>query len=442
MQRKLMMELVRWKDKEDRKPLILEGARQVGKTYLLKEFGEEHYKNIVYLNFQNPSEELVNIFSGSIEAMRIISALEVMLNEEIKPGETLLIFDEIQELPSALTSLKYFFEDAPEYHVVSAGSLLGIFLHPGTSFPVGKVNKLRLEPMDFEEFLWANGREELVRYMKADKNEIVFVEILTDLFREYLMVGGMPEAVGNWVENKNVENVDRILGNILDNYRGDFSKHTDETTAVRIRQVFDSLPAQFAKNNDKFVYGVARAGARGRDYELAIEWLIDAGIVRRVTKVTRGDKLPVRAYEERTSFKLYFLDVGLFRKLADIPTKIGFAKSAIFDEYNGLIAEQYVCQQLADRKLFYWTSESESEVDFITQIGGDVVPIEVKSGTNVKAKSLRFFREKYKTRFAVRFSLLPLKYDAGLLNIPLYTSWKFDALVQDYLRVGSEWREP
>jgi predicted AAA+ superfamily ATPase len=432
MKRKLMDELEKWKTAKDRKPLLLEGARQVGKTYLLQEFGRNQYENIAYINFQKPPQEVIEIFDGTIGPERIIPALEIALRMEITPGRTLIIFDEVQEVPRALESLKYFAEDAPEQHIVSSGSLLGIFLHEGTSFPVGKVNRLRLEPMDFEEFLVAKGEERLVRALhKENPAALPFREKLVDAFREYCFVGGMPRIVSDWVEVGSYSNVGRFQDEILNDYRSDFSKHADDVTAMRIRQVFDSLPAQFAKQSDKFVYGVAKVGARAREYELAIEWLVDAGIVRRVTKVKRGDKIPLKAYQDRSIFKLYFVDIGLFCRLSEIPSNVIIKKEAIFNEFNGLIAEQFVLQQLAGHTLYYWTSRSESEVDFVGQFGDRVIPIEVKSGTNVKAKSLRVYREKYQPALAIRFSLLELAFNDSLLNIPLYYSFLFDDLLID-----------
>ncbi|MDR1184754.1 MAG: ATP-binding protein [Coriobacteriales bacterium] len=431
MKRTLMHELKQWKAAKDRKPLLLEGARQVGKTYLLQEFGRNEYENVAYINFQKPPQELVEVFDGAISPDRLIPILEISLNTAIVPGKTLIIFDEVQEVPRALESLKYFAEDAPEYHIASSGSLLGIFLHRGTSFPVGKVNRQRLEPMDFEEFLLAKGEEKLVRALHArDVAGLPFKEKLTDAFREYCFVGGMPRVVLDWVETGSYNKVGQLQEEILDDYRSDFSKHTDKTMAMRIRQIFDALPAQFAKRNDKFVYGVAKAGARAREYELAIEWLVDAGIVRRVTKVDRGDKIPLKAYQDRTAFKLYFVDVGLFCRLSQIPSDVIIKKEAIFNEFNGLIAEQYVLQQLSGHTLYYWTSRSQSEVDFVGQFGSRIIPIEVKSGTNVKAKSLKVYRDTYHPSLSVRFSLLELSYNDGLLNIPLYYSFLFDSLLE------------
>ncbi|MDR2968930.1 MAG: ATP-binding protein [Tannerellaceae bacterium] len=432
MERKLMLKLVEWKEDKRRKPLILEGARQVGKTWLLKEFGKRYYTNVAYINFQNPDQKLIDLFDGSIQPQRIITMLELMLNTKISPLETLIIFDEAQEVPRALTSLKYFCEDAPEYHVAMAGSLLGIFLHKGTSFPVGKVNTLRLEPLDFEEFITANGRDNIVTFLKANLFETAFNEILYDLFKQYLYVGGMPEAVANWIENKDVTKVNDIHAEILDNYRNDFSKHApDNTTAVRIRQVFESLPSQFAKTNDKFLYGTIREGARAREYELAIEWLIDAGIVRRVRQVSGSNKIPLKSYSELNAFKLYFVDAGLFRHLAEIPFDAIADKTAIFDEFNGLIAEQYVLQQLSNHTLYYWTGGEASEVDFVVQYSNTIIPVEVKSGMNVKAKSLKIYREKYSPKICVRFSLKDTRLDNDMLNISLYNSFLCEELL-DY----------
>ena len=436
MERRLMTQLLAWKESKNRKPLILEGARQVGKTWLLREFGKRYFKKVAYVNFQNPSREITELFDGSIEPHRIVGMLELYLDMKISATDTLLFFDEVQEVPRALTSLKYFCEDAPEYYVVTAGSLLGIFLHKGTSFPVGKVDSLRLEPLDFEEFIWANGREKMLDYIKENLFENQFKEIFYDLFKYYLFTGGMPAVVADWTETHDFDNVKINQEKILNNYRSDFSKYPDHTSAIRIRQIFESLPAQFAKKNDKFLYGTVKTGARAREYELAIEWLLDAGIVRRVNNVKVGDKIPLKAYSDPSAFKLYFVDIGLFHYLADIPVEVIQNKDAIFDEFNGLLTEQFVLQQLAQHNLFFWTSEKISEVDFVIQYGADIVPIEVKSGTNVKAKSLKQFREKYLPRISVRFSLKETKLDGDLLNISLYHSPVFDSLLDYSLNKG------
>jgi predicted AAA+ superfamily ATPase len=429
MYRKIIQQLIDWKHDECRKPLILEGARQTGKTYILQQFGKEYYKNVAYINMENASDELKQMFDGSISPKRIVQQLEIMFGFAIHPTETLLIFDEVQEIPRALTSLKYFCEDAPEYNLAASGSLLGIFLHPGTSFPVGKVNFLKMQPMNFEEFLIANNEQRLVDFAHENTNDLAFLtEKLYDYFKFYLVTGGMPEVVQSWVTEKNIEKVEKIQGTILQTYIRDFSKHAKEPESMRIKQVFDSLPDQFAKQNDKFIYGAVREGARAREYELAIEWLLTAGIVRRVNLVKCGDKLPLRAYSERNSFKLYFIDVGLFRRFAKIPTAVVLDKTAIFDEFNGLLAEQYVLQELNHYEFFYWTSGAQAEVDFVTQLDGKIVPIEVKSGLNVKAQSLKVYRENYNPELSIRFSLLPLKKNNGLLNIPLYYSFLFPSL--------------
>ena len=426
-----MSELLKWKDKSSRKPLLLEGARQVGKTYLLKDFGKRYFKNVAYINFQNPSTELIDLFNGSIDPKRIITMLGLFLNMKISPSDTLIIFDEAQEVPRALTSLKYFHEEAPEYYIATAGSLLGVFLHKGTSFPVGKVNSLKLEPMDFEEFLWANNRENIVTFLKSNPTETTFNEILSDLFKQYLYIGGMPEVVADWVENQNIDNINAIQEEIISNYRKDFSKYTDNSTAIRIRQVFDSLPAQFAKKNDKFLYGIIKQGARAREYEMAIEWLIDAGIIRRVNQVSCGNKIPLKSYANPSAFKLYFVDIGLFRYLAEIPFVAINSKSAIFNEFNGLVAEQFVLQQLAKYALYYWTGGETSEVDFVMQYGAEIVPIEVKSGTNVNAKSLKMFREAYSPKVSIRFSLKNTRLDDDLQNISLFSVFLFEQLLDN-----------
>ncbi|GHT54034.1 ATPase [Bacteroidia bacterium] len=432
MYRKLTTQLIDWKQNNDRKPLILEGARQTGKTYLLQQFGKEHYRNVAYINMENAPEKLVALFEGSISPERIVTQLELLFGFDIKPAETLIIFDEVQEIPRALTSLKYFCEDAPEYHIAASGSLLGIFLHPGTSFPVGKVNFLKMQPMDFEEFLIANGEEKLLVHLKENVDDAhFFTEKLYDYFKYYLLIGGMPEVVQSWITKKNIEKVEKIQNSIIQAYLRDFSKHTPKNEAIRVKQIFDSLPGQFAKNNDKFIYGVVKQGARAREYELAIEWLLAAGIVRRVQTVKCGDKLPLKAYVEPAAFKLYFVDVGLFRHFAGISSEVILDKSAIFDEYNGLLAEQFVLQQLHNYDMYYWTSGATAEIDFVTQIGSRIIPIEVKSGLNVKAQSLKVYREQYKPQLSIRFSLKDTKLDNDLLNISLYNIFLCETLLDN-----------
>ncbi|MDR1581099.1 MAG: ATP-binding protein [Synergistaceae bacterium] len=428
LERNLMRNLIDWRSGKKRKPLILEGARQVGKTYILEEFGRRYYKNTVYVNMENASGEIKALFSDSIDPKKIIAALELMSGMKIRPDDTLIFFDEIQELPRALTSLKYFYESCPQYNLVSSGSLLGLFIHAGTSFPVGKVDFLHLEPMNFEEFLIASGQEKLVEQTKNDGQPLLTAPLKEQL-NYYLVTGGMPEVVASWIESRDLKSVEKIQNSILLAYLHDFSKHTAGMMATRIRQVWESLASQFAKRGNKFIYGLIKEGARAREYELAIQWLVDSGVVRKVYRVDRGDRLPLEAYKDVNAFKLYFVDVGLFRHLAKIPASVILNKNAIFDEFNGLIAEQYVLQELAPRKLFFWDSGAASEVDFVVQLDEKIVPIEVKSGENVKAKSLRVYRDKFRPEVSIRFSLKDFHFRDGLFNIPLYMSFVFNRIV-------------
>ena len=431
MQRKLIHDLCRWKTNSSRKPLVLEGARQVGKTYLLQQFGRERYKHTVYVNFDRLDPDIAELFAGAIHPARIIDFLAVKYSTAIVPGETLIIFDEVQELPRALASLKYFAEDAPEYHIVAAGSLLGVTLHPGTSFPVGKVDFLRLEPLSFEEFCWALGLMDKMEYMRQDlQQNNLFKDELTDAFWQYMAVGGMPRAVVEWLDSKNMAAVDEILTGILHSYRNDFSKHTDPLQAERMNLIWQSIPAQFAKEHRRFVYGVARPGARAREYELSIAWLVDAGLVRKVYSVSSGDKLPLEAYKDIQAFKLYLLDLGLLRVLSGLSSGDIIGSDDLFRQFGGMFAEQYVLQQLADRTMYYWTSGAQSEVDFVTQLKGGIVPIEVKSGMNVKGKSLRVYRERYRPELSIRCSMRDIEHNDGLLNVPLYQLWLLDELIE------------
>lgn len=437
MKRKLYDELLKWKEAESRKPLLLTGARQVGKTYLLQEFGKNEFEQMVYLDLDFDRELLEPVFGGSIGPEEIISRIEALKDVKIDPVKTLVVFDEIQEIPRALTSLKYFCEKAPEYHVTASGSLLGIALHPGTSFPVGKVDMLELMPLSYEEFMIATGNERFLRMVDNEDSLKIFTDKFETLFREYLIVGGMPEAVANWVERRDYTEVGRIQNMILLAYFNDISKHTDTTTATRIHEVWNSLARQFAKRNEKFMFSLIRSGARAREYELAVQWLIDCKIARKVERLTVGDKLPLRAYADYNAFKLYFLDVGLFRRLAGVSSEAILDDDRLFKEFNGLFVEQFVLQQMVGQhELFYWSSGATAEVDFVMEASGTVAPIEVKSGTNVKAKSLKTFRDKYQPKLSVRFSLKPLEYNDGLLNLPIYLAGLGDGYIQKYLSAG------
>lgn len=421
MERRLYQDLLSWKQKEGRKPLLLTGARQVGKTYLLKEFGAKEFDQCIFINLDKEKGRYAPIFEDSIAPTEIIARIETFTGRKIDPATTLIVFDEVQEIPRALTALKYFCEDAPEYFVAASGSLLGVALHEGTSFPVGKVDNLELSPLDYEEYVTATGNGRYLKAAKDDESLTIFGAKLEELFREYLVVGGMPEVVASWIDKRDYAEVDKLQNSILLAYLNDISKHTDKTTATRIHQVWNSLPAQFAKKNEKFMFNVVKEGARAREYEIAIQWLTDCNIVRKVERVKCGDKLPLKAYVDAASFKLYFLDVGLFRHLAGVAPSLVMDDEALFKEFNGFFVEQFVLQQMAStHQMYYWSSDANAEVDFITEIDGAVVPIEVKSGTSVKAKSLKTFRDKYDPKLSIRFSLKGLEYNNGLLNLPVY----------------------
>lgn len=432
MEREILQQLITWQSSPNRRPLLLEGARQTGKTFLLKDlFGHHYYENIAYLNLQNPAPEIKELFDGSIEPRRIISQLEILLHQDISPEKTLIIFDEVQEVPRALTSLKYFYEEAPEYHIVVAGSLLGVFLHQSSSFPVGKVDILRLEPLNFREFLWARGEKKLTKHLEQEPTDHLFREKLIDLMREYFFTGGMPDVVKDWIENQDIGRAEGIQRRILMDYMRDFGKYADPTLALRIRQVFESLPSQFAKRHEKFTYGLIKTGARAREYETAISWLTDAGIIRPVQRVKCGNRLPLKAFADPSSFKLFFLDIGLFRCFAEIPSSTIFQQNGIFNELGGLMAEQFVLQEFAGTTspLFYWSNDATAEVDFVQQYHDWIIPIEVKSGENVHAKSLKLYRERYSPHLSVRFSLKDLTTQDGLMNIPLYKIFLKDQLL-------------
>ena len=429
MYRKIMTELLEWKNKKDRLPLILKGARQVGKTWILQEFGKEYFDDTLYINFENAGD-IQDLFSGNIEPKRIIEYLSAIHHKKIQPEKTLIIFDEIQELPRALTSLKYFAEQAPEYPICCAGSLLGVFLHDKVSFPVGKVDFLELQPLDFEEFLIANNEEELIQLLKTEKNmEIpdIVANKLKDYLKQYFVIGGMPRAVQVWLDEKDFEKVENVQRNIIEAYTRDFSKHTDKNMATKIEYVWRSIPSQLAKENRKFVYGVVKDGARAREYEDAINWLRDTGIVRILNRVKCGDKQPLKAYEDLKAFKIYLLDVGLLRVLCELSYELIISSDAIYNEFNGLLTEQFVLQELSNIKkiktIYYWSNEYTSEVDFVFAYINYIIPVEAKAGINVKSQSLRTFINEYNTKIALRYSLLNLKLDNDILNIPLYAIW-------------------
>jgi len=424
MKREKLTDLIRWKESRERKPLILRGARQTGKTWLLKEFGKSHFSDLVYINFEE-TPALRTIFESDFSIPRIINILQIQANKVIDPGDTLIVFDEIQSAPKGLASLKYFYENAPEYYVIAAGSLLGMGLHPGESFPVGKVEFLYLYPMSFTEFLDAleeGGLAELIR--KSDWETIlVFHDKLMDYLKHYMFTGGMPEVVNSYCTNKDWELVRKIQYQILNSYAGDFSKHAPNEIIPRLNMVWQSIPSQLARENKKFVYSVIREGARAKDFEIAIQWLVECGLVLKCYRVSKPS-LPLVAYQDLSVFKLFVLDVGLLGAIAGLPVRILIEGDDLFTEFKGAITEQYVMQQLQTKRnrfIGYWTNErSTSEVDFIIQEEGEIIPIEVKSGENLRSKSFRFFCEKFKPGKAVRTSPAPYKVESWMINLPLY----------------------
>lgn len=432
MYRYKIEELKKWKEKKDRKPLILRGARQVGKTWLMKEFGEKYYEKCAYINFDDNSR-MVQLFSGDFDIERIIQGLKIESGINIEPENTLIIFDEIQEVPKALKSLKYFFENANQYHIIAAGSLLGVAIHEGTSFPVGKVEFLDLRPLTFKEFLNALGEEELVKLIQEKNIELinVFADKFKNYLKQYFYIGGMPEVVASYIENKDFEEVRQKQEVLLSAYEQDFSKHAPNTIIPRIRQLWNNIPTQLAKENKKFIYGLVKEGARAREYEVALSWLIDCGLVYQVNRVN-DCKVPLSAYQDFNAFKLYLLDVGLLCAMAKLDLKTILEGNDIFVEFKGALTEQYVLTELEENlntPVFYWSSEkSQCEIDFLIQLGKDNVPVEVKANENLQAKSLKSFVQKYHTKINIRTSMSDYRKEEWLTNIPLYLIAELESL--------------
>ena len=424
MQRAAINELYRWKESKNRKPLILDGARQVGKTWLMKEFGRLAYKEVIYVSL-DVNTQIASAFESSINPNRIISTLELSSGKKINPDDTLIILDEIQQVPRALTSLKYFYEDAPQYHIICAGSLLGIALHEGTSFPVGKVEFLSIQPLSFREFLDNTYGEQYVSLLETMDFDMMasFRGLYTDALREYLIVGGMPEVVQIYIDTKDFSEVRRVQNMILVAYEQDFSKHAPSAVVPRIRAVWDNIPSQLAKQNKKFVYGLIKDGARAKDYETAIMWLCDCGLVRKISRVTTA-RLPLKSYVDTKAFKLYAVDVGLLGCMAFIKPEIILDGDRLFTEFRGSLVEAYVCQQLhtdSDIRIYYYTNDRNSaEIDFVIDTGEKVVPIEAKASINLKAKSLKVYRELFDPSISIRTSMADYKENDGLFDIPLY----------------------
>lgn len=437
MERFIFDKLIRWKNSSYRKPLILQGVRQVGKTWILKEFGKQFYDNYAYFNFDE-NEEYKEFFETTKDVNRILQNLIMASGQQIHPEKTLVIFDEIQDSPKVINSLKYFCENAPEYHIACAGSLLGVALAKPSSFPVGKVNFLKVNPMTFSEFLIANGDENLALYMKSI-NTIepipgAFFNTLCEKIKMYYVTGGMPESVLMWTEARDVDAMQTALSDIIGSYERDFAKHPDKNEYPKISMIWKSIPSQLARENKKFVYKVVKNGARAREYEDALQWLVDAGLVYKIYRSTTP-ALPIAAYDDISAFKIYLADVGVLRKLAMLaPTAFGEG-NRLFTEFKGALSENYILQALDNQFEVtprYWSQNNPPyEVDFIIQRENDIIPVEVKAEANVASKSLKKYKELFgeKIRLRVRFSLENLKLDNDVLNIPLFMADYADKLI-------------
>lgn len=424
MKRIAIRELQAWKSSSNRKPLIIRGARQVGKTWLMKTFGVAEYRQTAYFNFES-NQRLKDLFSNDFEITRIIQALSIEAGLSIHPGDTLLIFDEIQEAPAALTSLKYFYENAAQYHVLAAGSSLGVALHSHTSFPVGKVDFLDLYPLNFPEFIVALDQHPLADLLNNKDWAMIktFRTKYIELLKQYYYIGGMPEAVQNFITNSDLREVRGIQKRILAAYEQDFSKHAPNDIVPRIRMLWNAIPSQLAKENRKFIYSHIKQGARAKEYELALAWLIDCGLIHKINRSTKP-AIPLKAYEDFSAFKLYLSDVGLLAAMGDIDAKTLLEGNAIFQEFKGALTEQYILQQLVTQKdwvTYYWSADNgKAEIDFLLQLKGHVIPMEVKAEENLKAKSLKVFYEQYHPATAIRCSMSDFRKEEWLTNLPLY----------------------
>lgn len=432
MERFIMNKLIKWKNSKSRKPLILKGARQVGKTYILKQFGKENYEGVAYFNFDH-DEDLYNLFVTTKDPKRILEQLSFIYGKAIIPGKTLIFFDEIQECPNALNSLKYFQEEANEYHIVCAGSLLGIRLSH-TSFPVGKVEFMNLYPLSFSEFLLADNCGNLVEYMrsinKVEKISDIFFNMLEEKLKAYFIIGGMPEAVYSWVNEKDMEKVNSIQDNILKSYESDFSKHTLNSEANKISLIWNSIPSQLAKENKKFLYQAIKEGARAREYENALNWLNDANLIYKVYGVSKTD-FPLKAYNDLSSFKIYMNDIGLLRKMANLDSRIVVEGNKLFEEFKGAFTENYVLVALSMvyENVPNYFSFDRNEIDFVIQNKNEIIPIEVKSNKSTNNSSLTKYNKKYENNISIRLSLNNLAKDGKVLNVPLFLIEYIDNLI-------------
>lgn len=438
--RELYKDLLQWKSKDNRKPLLLMGARQIGKTTLLREFGEKEYEDFVYLNLERQTDTH-EFFKGNKDPRSIINSLSLIYGKEISPKTSLIVLDEIQECRDALIALKYFQEEIPEIHIIGAGSLLGLSLGNNRSFPVGKVEFMDMYPLTFSEYLEQANLKEYKAYhhylvnSKIEPLPAAFFNPLAQKFKEYILVGGMPEVASSFLKNRDTEQAQKIQDQILRAYELDFVKHADKTTSTKIQQVWNSLPSQLARENKKFVYKLVKSGARARAYEEAIQWLLQAGLVYKVARVEKIGS-PLKAYEDLSAFKLYAFETGLLMRLAELDPSVYINGDQFFTEFKGSIAENIVAQSLKKiygKPPYYWTSNGKAEVDFVIEKLGNNIPVEVKSGTQTKAKSLAVYKELFDPKLRVRISNLNLKMTDDLLNIPLFYSDYSDKLIEKVL---------
>jgi len=422
MKRQILTQLELWKNKMDRKPLIIQGARQVGKTYIMKEFGKMYFNNVVYINFES-STRLQSMFASDFDIDRIIQIFEIESGQKIAVDNTLIILDEIQEAEKGLTALKYFQENATAYYVMAAGSLLGVSIQKNNTFPVGKVDFLNLYPMSFEEFLLNQDEVALIAAIREEKWNLIepFREKLTQYLRMYYFVGGMPEAVDSYIKTKNLKTVRAIQKNIIRGYENDFAKYAPIEIVPKIRMLWESIISQLSKENRKFMYSKLKKGARAKEFEMAIQWLTNAGLLIKSKKVKKPT-IPLKSYADNDVFKLYLLDIGLLNAMAELSEQLVLNKNQILVEFKGALTEQYVAQELnLNYDLFYWTADNATaELDFIIQKNNEIVPIEVKAEENLKAKSLKSFEDKFQTKKATRFSMNFYRKEDWLVNIPLY----------------------
>jgi uncharacterized protein len=435
IQRLIYEKLLAWKQKKNRKPLILQGVRQCGKTYILKEFGKGQYNETAYINFEE-TPQTAKLFEQDLDPHRILMELGVLLGQKLRPLETLILFDEVQFSPNTLTALKYFQEKTPEYHIICAGSLLGVTLAKPKSFPVGKVEFLTLYPLTFREFLIAHGESDLIEYLQQADGKTPIPEVFDSNLKTYLatfyMTGGMPEVIASWIETRDIGRVETIQDTILTAYQLDFARHAPPVDFPKLSRLWDSIPAQLAKENRKFMYSAVKKGARAKDLENALRWLTGAGMAHRVHKIEKPG-IPLSAYADEGYFKLYMSDIGLLRKTAGVPAAAFLNSASLFQEFKGALVENYVLTELIasrGRAPCYWKSGNTAEVDFVVQTENGIIPLEVKSSENVKSHSLGVYRDRYSPTLSVRASLRNLRKDGSLLNIPLYMLWNFDALVR------------